>query len=414
MPDSWHGLGEYFSHEDKYGDPVEVGRDQAGGTYIATGRNDYRTVTYVTGVVPQLARALYGAEALEWPAHSGSECRAFYSPDPATQYRCTRAKSHQGPHLDDAQNTLWVSGWQAGDASGYRFIDARSDVDKLATGELPPATAADQCPVTVATGFGRVWCELARGHSGEHNANGYTWSPANSGSRDQPLCGVQLTWDQETEGTAQCVLPSGHTGLHGLGPNSGDYLSGRPVEEVVLELLRRVSSLEQVTGRHSASLLRVREPVPEDVRQTLRGIGRGITAIMGKLDRLGAEPVRWVTQIGEIADGVKALLETVQTPELCGVGSTAANARGDERCDQPAGHEGRHYMGITSWSREQASPPEPEIELTPDMLSEVADAMDQVMDAGGHVYDEPVRLQCDIYDWCTRDRGHSEDCSELR
>lgn len=368
MPDTWHGLSEYFRHEDNHGDPVEVGRDREGGTYIATGRNAYRTVTYVTGVVPKLARALYQAEGLAWPPHS--LCRAFYSPDPATRYNCSRATSHAGPHMDDAQNTLWVSGWQAGDSSGYRFIDARSDVDKLAAGELPPAMPANQCPVTVATGFGRVGCDLARGHSGEHNANGYTWARAHADPPGpRPLCGVQLTWDEETEGTAQCVLPAGHTGLHGLGPNSGDYLSGRPVEEVVLELLRRISSLEQVTGRHSASLSRAPEPVSEDVRQTLRGIGRGITAIMGKLERLGAEPVKWVTQIGEIADGVETLLERT----------------------------------------------EPEIELTPDMLSEVADAMDQVMDAGGHVYDdEPVRLRCDVHDWCVLDRGHPEDCSELR
>ena len=243
MQDSWDGLGEYFSHEDKHGDPLEVGRDQAGGTYIATGRADYRTVTYVTGVVPQLVRALYGAEALTWPGMTGPECRAFYSPDSATQYHCTRARHHQGPHLDDGQNTLWVSGWQAGDASGYQFLDARSDADKRTA---------------------------------------------------RPLCAAQLTWDQETGGMAQCVLPDGHTGLHGLGPNSGDYLSGRPVEELFLELLRRVGSLEQVTGRTlPASLGRVREE-------------------------------------------------------------------------------------------------------------------------SGHVHDEPVRLQCDVYDWCARDRGHPEDCSELR
>lgn len=36
----------------------------------------------------------------------------------------------------------------------------------------------------------------------------------------------------------------------------------------------------------------------------------------------------------------------------CGAGSNAPNALGNERCTLPAGHDGRHCQGITTWPRD--------------------------------------------------------------
>ncbi|NUP52330.1 MAG: hypothetical protein HOW97_34165 [Catenulispora sp.] len=73
-------------------------------------------------------------------------------------------------------------------------------------------------------------------------------------------------------------------------------------------------------------------------------------------------PYRW------IGERVRMNHETVRktvarfNAERCNAVGDAPNSLGTERCDLPAGHEGRHYEGITTWPNRVAAPARPDPE----------------------------------------------------
>lgn len=55
--------------------------------------------------------------------------------------------------------------------------------------------------------------------------------------------------------------------------------------------------------------------------------------------------------ISELTAAIHADIADRQPAPVCGEPSRAGNSLGKERCELPAGHDGRHVEGITTWPR---------------------------------------------------------------
>jgi hypothetical protein len=72
-------------------------------------------------------------------------------------------------------------------------------------------------------------------------------------------------------------------------------------------------------------------------------------------------PYRWISErLGINHETVRKVVSRVDA-ERCNAVGDAPNSLGTERCELPAGHEGRHYQGIITWPNHSA-PARPEEE----------------------------------------------------
>lgn len=68
-------------------------------------------------------------------------------------------------------------------------------------------------------------------------------------------------------------------------------------------------------------------------------------------DKLDADTVTEADRVG-VAVTLHALADEIGVPP-CNAPSDAPNSLGTERCELPAGHDGRHQEDITNWPRRQ-------------------------------------------------------------
>ncbi|MGH8964391.1 MAG: hypothetical protein ACRDXB_03545, partial [Actinomycetes bacterium] len=92
------------------------------------------------------------------------------------------------------------------------------------------------------------------------------------------------------------------------------------------------------------------DPAATRVEQQLGELVEQRRKILGEQRRSALEPV--AAALAGMTTELRRVADALQPTPVCGAGSAAPNALGDERCTLDAGHPGRHGDGLTSWPRE--------------------------------------------------------------
>jgi len=203
-----------------------------------------------------------------------------------------------------------------------------------------------QCSATTNTGFEWLNCEYAAGHPGQHHCRGYRW-------HSQP---------------------------------SAIDLTGRTYEDLLLELFTRVAALETVTPQD--------EPDGSEMQTETR-----ITAMLHRI-------------VQTLEDGFARIIERLPAPPppVCGAPSLAGNSMLTERCELPAGHEGRHREGISTWPNRPNQHFEPVAAVTHPEYAERVSGSPAPVPASSEVARCPTLFR---EGQCLGYAGHDGDCSAL-
>lgn len=135
----------------------------------------------------------------------------------------------------------------------------------------------DMCRATTNTGFAVATCYLLDGHDGQHDDGSYHWPNV------QPLQerGPEPCGNVSPNRVSRRALDAGHDGQHGSSNSSwpqarsnyrSDQLTGAKIDDLLLDLFRRVEQLEQL-ARPTASC------ASEELRQGLGEVEKRMTRL---------------------------------------------------------------------------------------------------------------------------------------
>lgn len=225
-------------------------------------------------------------------------------------------------------------------------------------------------------------CELPAGHTNDHYNGYWAWAWANV----QPLqergpepayCGVT---HPAGHGLGTCNLDHGHDGNHSSGlaawPQArsnyrSDQLTGATIDDLILDLFRRVEQLEQTSAGGAATddMFATQERRISQSEKRIQGLERAqvygpephnFSALQASmtnhtnraLTELGSGLISRLEEVAErimlsLRTDLAAALDRLDPPKPPSCG--APDQAGLYTCELVDGHDGRHVNGISTW-----------------------------------------------------------------